>query len=207
MNRKTKLFRTLAAALFLGIVLTAAAPSVYAKSKLEKSVETIVNGTVEKKDAPKVKLKKLFTYVTYKKTGKSGKVTKENYGYAGARPTVVRGKVVRGWEQKGWPAVFAQEMITNRKGSCYHFAALYGMLAKKATGYPVRVAVGKTTGFGAIRDHAWTEVKIGKTWYVCDTNLDKYSGVDSLTYFLKKRSSLKKIYNKYKSVKTYTIKF
>ena len=69
------------------------------------------------------------------------------------------------------------------------------------------VAVGKTTGFGAIRDHAWTEVKIGKTWYVCDTNLDKYSGVDSLTYFLKKRSSLKKIYNKYKSVKTYTIKF
>ena len=52
-------------------------------------------------------------------------------------------------------------MYTEKKGSCYHFAAAYAFLAEKATGYKVRIGVGKTNGFsGDLQNHAWTEVKI-----------------------------------------------
>jgi hypothetical protein len=186
----------------------AVAPEASAKKKsaLETSVENIVNAKVEKSAAKKAKLRTLFDYVTGSEDGK------ENFGYKGARPTIVKGKAVKAWTKKGWPAKFAAEMISKKTGSCYHYAAIYGYLAKKATGYSVRVCVGKTNGFtGKLQDHAWTEIKIGKTWYVCDTNLDKtlsnLGKKKAGTYFLKKRSSLKKTYNKYKKVKTYTVKF
>ena len=202
--------------LVLAMTLSASlaiAPEASAKKKsaLEKSVEKIVNKQVVKKSKKMAKLQTMFAFVTDQELD-GDKVIRENYGYAAVRPTVVKGKVVKAWTKKGWSAKFAKEMLSKKKGSCYHFAALYGYMAKKASGYSVRVCVGKTNGFtGKLQDHAWTEIKIGKTWYVCDTNMEKtllkMGKIEPGTYFLVKRSSLKKTYNNYKGVKYYTIKF
>ncbi len=99
-------------------------------------------------------------------------------------------------------------MYTEKKGSCYHFAAAYAFLAEKATGYKVRIGVGKTNGFsGDLQNHAWTEVKINSKWYICDTNMDKYAENSSGKYFLKSRNKLKKVYNNYKDVKYFMTGF
>lgn len=85
----------------------------------------------------------------------------------------------------GWPEEYAREMLTDEAGSCYHFAALYGYLAKEATGYDVRICIGSTDGFesGSWQKHAWTEIKIDDKWYVFDPNLDKYGADESLKYY------------------------
>lgn len=174
----------------LGAVLQGTAATVSAASStdkaLKKKVTQIVDKTVDKKDTKEEKLEKLFTY------------TEDTYKYG--RPTKAAGT-------KGWEKEFALEMYKKKKGSCYHFAAAYAFLAKKASGYTVRVAMGKTNGFsGNLQDHSWVEVKIGKKWYICDPNMDKFAEDSSGKYFLKERSKLKKTYNKFKNVKYVTVK-
>ena len=151
------------------------------KKKVKTQATKIVNKQTVKKDSKKQKLEKLFQYC------------ENTYGY----------KRVYGFEnKKGWERDYAVEMYKGKKGSCYHYAAAYAFLAKRATGYTVRIGVGKTNGFtGELQDHAWVEVKIGKTWYVCDPNMDKFAEDCSGKYYLKKRGSLKKVYNNYKKVK------
>ena len=94
------------------------------------------------------------------------------------------------------------EMIKNKKGSCYHFAAVYAFLAKKATGLPVRICTGTTNGFNVSRwqPHAWCEVKVGKIWYVCDTNLDKFGAKSTGKYFMKNVKTMKKTFKKSKTI-------
>lgn len=166
----------------------AAAPAVTvdaAKSSLEKSAEKLVKKVVKKEKNQKKQLKKLFQYV------------EKTYGYA---------RVMGFTGKKGWEKAYAAEMIKNKKGSCYHFAAAYAFLAKKATGYKVRIVIGKTNGFsGALQEHAWTEINIDSKWYICDSNMDKYAENSSGKYFLKKKSKLKNIYNNYKSVQYCTV--
>ena len=158
-----------------------------AQSDLEDTVETIVNKETKRKDSAKEKLKKLFLYM------------EEDYDY---------GRAVSFETYSGWEEEYAAEMFEDEKGSCYHFAAAYAYLAKKATDYPVRIGVGKTNGFsGKWQKHAWVEIKIKSKWYVCDPNMDKYAEESSLTYFLKKRSSLKETYNNYKKVEYVTVSF
>lgn len=99
---------------------------------------------------------------------------------------------------------YAKYMLKNKKGSCYHYAALYAKLAKKATGCKVRVGVGKTTGFtGNSQYHAWTEVKVNGKWYVYDPLMDAKS---SGTYIAKKRASVKSAYQNFTGVKYTTVK-
>lgn len=155
-----------------------------------KSLTEQAGGIVKKKtkssDSEKVKLKKLFIYA------------EKTYGY----------KRVTGFRAySGWEKDYALQMYEKKKGSCYHFAAAYAFLAKQATGYEVRIGIGKTNGFsGKLQNHAWTEIKIGSKWYICDTNMDKFAENSSLKYFLKKRDNLKKIYNNFKDVQYYTVK-
>ena len=161
--------------------------------ELKKKVAAIVAKKVNKKDSKKTKLKKLFKYVVYTKKDKKGKVVKENFGYA-TNYTYAADKATKGFEKE-----YALNMIKKKKGSCFEFAALYGFLAKEATGYPVRMAVGTTNGFGNEgQRHSWTEIKIGKTWYICDTNLQKYGGKPALTYYLKSRAKMKKTYENFR---------
>lgn len=158
---------------------------VYAGTNLTSKTEKIVKKSTKPSDSEKKKLKKLFNHVEKK------------YGY----------KRVTGFEAyNGWAGDYALEIYTEKKGSCYHFAAAYAFLAEKATGYKVRIGVGKTNGFsGELQNHAWTEVKINSKWYICDTNMDKYAESSSGKYFLKSRNKLKKVYNNYKGVKYFLI--
>lgn len=156
------------------------------KTGLEKSVQKIIKKSKAAKETNSKKaLKKLFQYV------------EKNYGYA---------RTIGFENTKGWEKTFAKEMIQEKKGSCYHFAALYAFLAKKATGYPVRICLGKTNGFNASRwqDHAWCEIKIGKKWYLFDTNMDKFAANSKGKYFMKSVSSMKK---NFKRTKTIQVKF
>ena len=118
----------LAAVLTFGMMApqTAMTAEAAAKSTLEKDVQKLVKKSKAKKEkTQKKKLKKLFQYV------------EKNYGYARA----IGFKNSRGWEK-----TFTAEMIKNKKGSCYHFAALYAFLAKES-GVEARICLGRTNGF------------------------------------------------------------
>ena len=176
----------LAAVLCLSIGTTTLSASAAMSTKtFKKKLTTTVTKQTKKAKTKKAKLKALFTYV------------KKNYDY---------GRVVGFKATKTWPLKYAKEMLTKKQGSCYHYAALYAYLAKKATGYPTRVCVGTTNGFNKSRwqPHAWCEVKIGKNWYICDPNMDKYAAKSSGKYYLKNRSKL--IRKTYKVQKMTTIK-
>ncbi len=176
------------AAFLLAVCLLGGSFAVTAQAaSLSDSAASIVIKTVKSSDSTKKKLKKLFKYVEKK------------YDY---------GRTVGFEAYSGWEKDYAQAMFKDKKGSCYHFAAAYAFLAKTATGSEVRIGVGQTNGFsGNLQPHAWTEVKIGKTWYICDTNLDKFAANSSRKYCLKKRSSLKSTYNKFKHTAYYTVAF
>lgn len=167
--------------------LTQAAQAASAGDKLNEEITKIVDKKVKAGDSAKKKLKKLFAYV------------EKDYDYG--RKT--------GFEAyDGWEKDYALEMLKDGKGSCYHYAAVYAFLAKKAAGCSVRIGIGQTDGFsGSLQKHAWTEVKISGKWYICDTNMDKYAADSSKKYCLKKRNSLKSTYNKFKDTKYYDVAF
>ena len=167
--------------------LTAQAASKSSK-KLEKTVTNIISKQTSKKDSKKTRLKKLFKY------------SENTYEY---------GRAMGFKAKKGWEKTFASEMYKKKAGSCYHFAAAYAFMAQKATGYKTRIAIGKTNGFNKsrVQPHAWAEIKIGSSWYICDPNMDKFAAKSSGKYFLKKRNKLKKTYNNFKEVKSTTVKW
>lgn len=153
--------------------------------KLDEKVTSILDKNTDEEDTGKEKLKKLFTYV------------EDEYGYE---------RKVGFEDYAGWEKDYAYEMLRKKKGSCYHFAAAYAYLAAKATDYKVRIGVGQTNGFsGELQPHAWVEIKIKSTWYICDPNMDKFAEDSSGKYYLKKRSKLKKVYNSYKDAKYVTV--
>lgn len=186
----TKFQKIMAAALVLCMMaasLTQAVKAASSKSRLEETAAQIVDTETKPGDSAKKKLKKLSAYM------------QKEYGYA--RKTGFH--AYRGWEKD-----YALEMFEDQKGSCYHYAAAYAFLAKKAAGCSVRIGVGQTDGFsGKLQKHAWAEVKLNGKWYICDPNMDKYAADSSGKYCLKKRSSLKNTYNKFKDAEYYHAAF
>lgn len=182
-----KIVSLLLAVCMITVALTQTTAAASAGNKLDEAVTKIVDKQVKSKDSAKKKLKKLFTYV------------QKEYDYG--RKT--------GFEAyDGWEKDYALEMFEDKKGSCYHYAAAYAFLAKKATGYSVRIGVGQTDGFsGNLQKHAWAEVKIGGKWYICDPNMDKYAADCSNKYCLKKRNNLKNTYDKFKNTAYYEAAF
>lgn len=185
-----KFKKIMAAALaicIMAVSFTQIAKAAASDDKLEEQAAQIVSQQVKANDSAKKKLKKLFAYL------------QKEYDY---------GRKVGFDAYDGWEKDYALEMFADEKGSCYHYAAAYAFLAKKATRYPVRIGVGQTNGFsGKLQKHAWTEVKISGKWYILDSNMDKYAADSSGKYCLKKRDSLKNTYNKYKDTKYYTAAF
>lgn len=156
---------------------------------LTKNVNQVLKKQVKTKDSKKTKLKKLFKYL------------EKEYGYA---------RKIGFKNTKDWAKEYAVEMFQKKRGSCYHFAAVYAFLAKKATNYPVRIGIGWTKGFGnANQPHAWTEIKIKNKWYICDPNMDKFAAKSKLKYFLKSRNNqqIKKTYYNFKKTTYVTVKF
>ncbi|MGN0154084.1 MAG: transglutaminase-like domain-containing protein [Lachnospiraceae bacterium] len=157
---------------------------------LKKDLDSIIKKKVKSSDSKEEKMQKLFTYVEKK------------YGYQRLYTTKVS-KNLTGMR------LYAGQMIVDGKGSCYHYAAAYAFLVKRATGYPVRICIGKTNGFNEnnLQDHGWVEVKIKGTWYVFDPNMDKFAENSSGKYYMKKKDELKSVYNNYTGVKYITVKF
>lgn len=171
--------------------------------KLKAKVNSVVGSKVRTSDDQNTKLKKLFVYTD---SFQSKSVAETDCFDKWAKK-----KAYKGWE-KDFAKDFAYEMFTKKSGSCYHYSAAYAYLAKKILGNGdtknVRIAIGRTNGFsGKWQDHAWTEVKIGGTWYVCDPTLDvskaKTKNNYGKYYFLKKKSdtNIGKVYNDYKNTK------
>ena len=138
-----------------------------------KKMDSIIKKNATSKSA-KTNLLKLFRYVS------------KNYGYA---------RALNFTGAEGWEYSYARSMFSTKKGSCYHFAAAYAFLAKRATGYPVRICWGKGKVFSSKwQYHAWCEIKIGGTWYTFDPNADKYSKLRIGKWYMQKKSSMKKVY-------------
>ncbi|MCD7745877.1 MAG: transglutaminase domain-containing protein [Lachnospiraceae bacterium] len=172
---------------------TIQAQAAASKATVAKKADTIISTVVEEDDSALEQLEKLFVYA------------EENWGYSRSTSTIT---------SLGTARTFAYTIYKSKAGSCYHFAAGYAYLARQALGsskkYTVRIAVGQTNGFGnGLQAHAWAEIKIDGTWYVFDPNLDKFAENSSLKYYMAKRSrsSVKKVYNKYKNVKYYTVAY
>ena len=117
------------------------------------------------------KLKQLFDYMV------------SDYGYA---------RVMKFTGASGWYYNYAKDMFQNKKGSCYHYAAAYAVLAKRATGLPVRVCWGDSNAFNVNKwqKHGWVEIKIGSTWYTFDPNAADFSSLRVGKWFMQKRSSM-----------------
>lgn len=186
-NKFKKIMATALLFCVMAASFTQAAKAAATDSKLEEKTAQIVAAETKADDSAKKKLKKLFDYM------------QKEYGYA--RKT--------GFDAySGWEKDYALEMFEDKKGSCYHYAAAYAFLAKKAAGCSARIGIGQTDGFsGKLQKHAWAEVKIGGKWYICDPNMDKYAADASGEYCLKKRSSLKNTYNKFSDAKYYNAAF
>ena len=139
-----------------------------------QKISTSLTTDTQKKAA----LNKLYTY------------TKKNYRY---------GRIM-GQFTKGKSLSYAQQTMLTGKGNCYGFAASFAVLAKRATGLPVRVCWGTSTAFNKSRAqlHGWTESKIGNTWYVFDTNAAAYSKRKDVKWYMQNASSaaMKKVYTK-----------
>ena len=156
-------------------VEAASSKTAVSDAKLAKQLDKVIKKSgVTKKTKNKEALKLLFDY------------TVENYEYM--RDTSTSHKT-------GWQVTYAKKMLSKKKGSCYHYAALYAYLVRRATGLPVRVVEGTSNCFNASRwqPHAWTEVKISGTWYRFDTNAAKYS-TRGKKWYKCKITSLKNMY-------------
>lgn len=70
-----------------------------------------------------------------------------------------------------WTGQFAWEILSTGEGNCFRYAAAYASLAK-GLGYDARVATGYIGNRkGGFSPHGWTEVRIGDTWYIFDTEM------------------------------------
>ena len=175
----------LALVLILGsfAVIQAPLPAAAAKkAAVKQAADAIIKKKVKAKDSDKTKLKKLF------------KFCRNTYNY-GRVYSIVQDQKKSGWKKdlKLFKS-YALYMMSNKLGTCYHDAAAYAVLAKAATGLPVYIVVGETTAFtGQKQAHAWVEVKVGKTWYICDTSVDRKKTAYSF-FLLKKTTKVKKQY-------------
>ncbi len=104
--------------------------------------------------------------------------------------------------EKNWEYDCAETMLTRKQGSCFHYAAAFAFLAKRVTGYPVRIGWGESRLFAgrSWQQHAWAEVKIGGKWYIFDpigarnvknpTGASKPIRPDVLDWYMQKRTSM-----------------
>lgn len=182
--KKTSMGKKLVLLLLVFCMIFAAVPvSAASTQKADKALKTAVNkavgrSKVKSTDSKKAAIKKVFNYAT------------KNFGYAraplGFKPD----------STKDWALSYAKEMLKNKKGSCYHDAAAFAFLAKKVSGYDVRIGYGQAKVYSSnYQLHAWVEVKIGKTWYVYDTNANRFSTLRKGKWYQQKRTSVTKVYN------------
>ncbi len=188
---KKSLFLLLAVCLCLGPAagsmntIEVSAASSGADSKLLKKLDKTIKAAGVKADTGKDDaLKLLYNYA------------KKKFGYA---------RLMGFSGEKGWESKLADEMLTKKNGSCYHYAAAYALLAKRATGYPVRICWGQAQLYekGRWQPHAWVEIKIGGKWYTFDVNAeDAVTDTLKTSWYRQKRSGM---INKYYRLRGNTV--
>ena len=83
-----------------------------------------------------------------------------------------------------WVKEYASKTLSTRGGNCYGYASAFAYIAR-GLGYEARVCTGTvTSSLGGRTAHAWTEVRVGKRWYVYDPEMQsaKGSGYYKQTY-------------------------
>ena len=108
---------------------------------------------------------------------------------------------------KGWDAKLAKETLATKKASCYHDAATFAYLARRATGLPVRICIGTSNLYNTSRwqNHGWVEIKVKGKWYTFDTNGNRFSKRKDVKWFMQKHASMEgKVY---KTQKIYNVNF
>jgi hypothetical protein len=75
-----------------------------------------------------------------------------------------------------WTGTYAKEILATGKGNCYNYAAAFAYIAR-GLGYDARICTGTVeSSLGGRTPHAWTEVKLGETWYIYDTEMQAAKG-------------------------------
>lgn len=141
---------------------------------VKKMDAVIAKQKLTAKIKPETAVKKLFNLV------------RDDYGYDSLS--------ARGFKpekaEKNWEYTFAKQMLTTKKGSCYHYSAAMAFLVKRATGLPVRIGTGTAQVYSknSTQPHGWVEIRIGGSWYVYDPIVAKNAANrdKSLTYPLYK---------------------
>ncbi len=105
-------------------------------------------------------------------------------------------------QTKEWEYTFAKEMLQNKAGSCYHFAASFAFLARRATGLPVRICYGNARTFAADKwqAHGWVEVQINGKWYTYDTNAQRFSTYNKGKWYKLSAATAKSYYKDVKYI-------
>lgn len=161
-------------------------------AKLIKKTDSIIKSlkigtgalTTEQKEAA---LKKIFTYT-------------KKYGYG--RVMGLNNKTFN----KNKVADCAYKMMSKKKGNCYYHASAFAVLAKRATGLPVRVCWGTSRVFNAkkAQEHAWVEIKLADgSWHIYDPNGARFSSRKDVETYGKKASALKSVYKAAKTSELY----
>lgn len=205
--------KTLLAALSMAMMLTAVSPAeaqvatpaeTTAAVRFADTVISSQNAKVSKKvvkgKGKKAKAKRKAAEKKYEKARKAALtklfkyMSSSRFGYTRADNESRTGN---------WYIPYAVRMMQTKSGSCYHYAAAFAVLAKRATNYPVRVCIGKADVFRKKRfsRHAWVEIKIGKKWYTFDPNAARFS-TRKMKWSFMKASRAKK---DYKNAVRYTV--
>ena len=96
--------------------------------------------------------------------------------YLTDRKTFHYSKIYPNLKDKQWTKKYANRMLSSHGGNCYGYAAAFAYVAK-GLGYSARVCTGTVaSALGGRTDHAWTEVRIGKVWYIFDTEMQRAKG-------------------------------
>lgn len=177
----------------------AAVPAVTENVQVEAATATKLNTTLKKELDKVIKAQKFTSKTTDKqKLQKLFKYTKKAFKYQ---------RYMGVPSASGWDSQFAKEMLQKKAGSCYHDAAAFAYLARRATGLPVRICVGTSNAFNTARwqNHGWVEIKVSGKWYTFDTNANRFSSLRKGKWFMQKRTSMEgKVY---KTQKTYNVNF
>lgn len=182
--RRTEILKRLALVLSVFVLLLAASATVAEAASCERKVVEQVNKITKEQlkteEEEEKRLKILFDYV------------EQEYSVFDMLEFI---------SYENWEKEYAVGLYTAKEGNCYHFAAAYAFLARKATDFEVRIGLGKTNALteGNLQNHAWAEVKLYGEWYIFDTFLDKVVGNGSGEYFMMTKEDGKEIYDNYKN--------
>ena len=80
---------------------------------------------------------------------------------------------------EGWERVYALQMLKEKEGNCYNFAATFGCLAQKLGYSDVRTIAGATTSAsGGWTPHSWVEIDMNGVTYIFDPEMEHAKGYD-----------------------------